>query len=170
MEYDVLPIHGRIMHPQTQGKEERFHRTMDVELLKLIEIENMVHAQDCFNAFRNCYNNERPHEALNMGVPVEFYHESKRKKPEKISKWEYPNEYVLRKVKSTGYFNIGSQGYFLSEAFEGKTVAIRESSLENCINIYFRGFRIARINVKERAFISRKIYKSGPAASTAECE
>ena len=73
MEYDILPIHGRIMHPQTQGKEERFHRTMDVELLKLVDIENMVHAQNCFDDFRSCYNNQRPHEALHMGVPAEFY-------------------------------------------------------------------------------------------------
>ena len=170
MEYGVLPIHGRIMHPQTQGKEERFHRTMDVELLKLVEIENMVHAQDCFDSFRNCYNNERPHEALNMGIPAEFYHTSQRKKPDKIIEWEYPNEYVLRKIKPTGYLTFGSQGYFLSEAFGEKTVAVRESSLENCINVYFRGFRIARINVKERAFLSRKIYKSNPCAATAECE
>jgi len=170
MEYDVLPIHGRIMHPQTQGKEERFHRTMDVELLKLIEIENMAHAQDCFNTFRNCYNNDRPHEALNMGIPAEFYHESKRKMPTAISEWEYPNEYMLRKIKPTGYLTFGNQGYFLSEAFAEKTVAVRESAIENCINVYFRGFRIARINVKERAFVSRKIYKSDPAATTAECE
>ena len=170
MEYDVLPIHGRIMHPQTQGKEERFHRTMDVELLNLIEIENMVHAQDCFDSFRNCYNNERPHEALNMGVPTEFYHASRRKKPDVISEWEYSSEYVLRKVKPTGYLTFGSQGYFLSQAFAEKTVAVRESSLENCMNVYFRGFRIARINVKERAFISRKIYKSDPTVPIAESE
>ena len=69
MEYDVLPIHGRIKHPQTQGKEERFHKTMKAELLKIIEIENMSHAQKCFDDFRSCYNDERPHEALNMGVP-----------------------------------------------------------------------------------------------------
>ena len=170
MEYGVLPIHGRIMHPQTQGKEERFHRTMDVELLNLIAIENMVHAQKCFDSFRNCYNNERPHEALNMGVPADFYHASRRKKPDVISEWEYPHECVLRQVKPTGYLTFGSQGYFLSEAFGGKTVAVRESSLENCINIYFRNFRIGRINVKERAFISRKIYKSDPCAATAESE
>ena len=34
MNHDVLPLHGRIKHPQTQGKIERFHRTMKQELLK----------------------------------------------------------------------------------------------------------------------------------------
>ena len=167
MEYGVLPIHGRIMHPQTQGKEERFHRTMKAELLKQIEIENMAHAQFCFDKFRECYNHERPHEALNMGVPADYYKASGRKKPDKIDEWKYANECALRKIKSTGYFNFGNQGYFLSEAFAGKIVAVRESSIENCINIYFREFRIARVNEKERAFVSKKIYRSD---STAACE
>jgi len=138
MEYGILPIHGRIRHPQTQGKDERFHKTMADELLKLTEIENMVHAQRCFDAFRSCYNNERPHEALNMGVPAEFYHASHRKKPGTITVWEYPGDYVLRKVKPTGYLTFGNQGYFLSEAFKDKTVAVCESSLDNCVNIYFK--------------------------------
>jgi len=165
MEYGVLPIHGRIRHPQTQGKEERFHRTMEVEILKLVEIENMIHAQACFDEFRNCYNYERPHEALGLRVPADFYLPSVRLKPDKIYEWEYPSDHVLRKVKPTGYFAFGGQGYFLSEAFRDKTVAIRESSLKNCVNIYFRNFRIARINIKERAFVSRKIYPSDPIAA-----
>jgi transposase InsO family protein len=162
MEYDILPIHGRIMHPQTQGKVERFHRIMKEELLNLREIENIVHAQRCFDSFRRCYNKERPHEALNMGVPAEFYHASQRKKPIRIVTWEYPKEYSVRKIKSTGYLTYGNQGYFLSESFGGKTVALRESSLEGCVNVYFRGFRVARISVRERAFVSKKIYRDVP--------
>lgn len=170
MEYDVLPIHGRIRHPQTQGKEERFHKTMVDELLKQIEIEDMFHAQESFDVFRKCYNHDRPHEALNMGVPAEYYSPGQRKKPDKIPFWEYPNECVSRKVKSTGYFNFGNQGYFLSEAFADKIIAVRESSLANCINVYFRGFRVARINVKERAFVSRKIYRTSPSPTGDEIE
>lgn len=34
MDLDVEPIHGRIMHPQTQGKIERFHRTLKAEALR----------------------------------------------------------------------------------------------------------------------------------------
>jgi transposase InsO family protein len=157
MEYGILPIHGRIMHPQTQGKEERFHRTMKAELLKIVEIEDMGHAQKCFDAFRECYNRERPHEALGMGVPAEYYRPSARRKPEEIGEWEYAGDYVVRRVKASGYITFGNQGYFLSEAFGGKVIALRESSLENCMNVYFRDFRVARINVKERAFVSRSI-------------
>lgn len=159
MEYGVLPIHGRAWHPQTQGKEERFHKTLKTELLKLVDIYNIVHAQTCFDRFRDCYNFERPHEALKMAVPADFYRPSQRAKPDKIAAWEYPDGYVLRKIKSTGYLTFGGQGYFLSEAFGDKIVAIYESSLENCVNVCYRGFRIARINVRERAFVSRRIYR-----------
>jgi transposase InsO family protein len=168
MEYDVLPIHGRINHPQTQGKEERFHKTLKAELLKHVEIENMAHAQKCFDAFRACYNEERPHEAIKMGVPSEYYRKSEKLLPNKIEEWVYPTDSINRKVKTTGYISYGNQGYFLSEAFGGKTIAIRESSLEDCINIYFRGFRIARINIKERAFVSRKIYRISHPGEAAE--
>lgn len=41
MDLDVLPIHGRIKHPQTQGKIERFHRTMKQELLNHTTIANI---------------------------------------------------------------------------------------------------------------------------------
>jgi len=170
MERNILPIHGRIKHPQTQGKAERFHKTIKAELLKYMHLKNMKHAQECFDDFRNCYNNERPHEALKMGVPAEYYSKSRRKNPRSINEWEYPNECVLRKVKTTGYINYGNQGYFLSEAFGEKIIAVRESSLENCINVYFRGFRIARINTKERAYVSRKIYRVDPLEKSAEIE
>ena len=100
-----------------------------------------------------------------MGIPAEFYHASQRKKPDKATAWEYPNEYVLRKVKPTGYLTFGSQGYFLSESLGEKMVAIRESLLKDCVNVYFRNFRIARINLKERAFVSKKIYRTDPSAA-----
>ena len=45
MELDILPIHGRIKHPQTQGKIERFHRTMKQELLNHTSISNIDDAQ-----------------------------------------------------------------------------------------------------------------------------
>jgi transposase InsO family protein len=161
MEHGVLPIHGRIRHPQTQGKDERFHLTMCVELLKLTEIENMVHAQRCFDDFRQCYNNERPHEALQMGVPSQYYSPSSRTMADRITPWEYPQDCVVRRIKNTGFLTFGGQGYFLSEAFAGITLALRESSMEDgCFNIYFRNFRVARLSVREKAFVSKRIYRA----------
>ena len=158
MELGVLVIHGRVFHPQTQGKEERFNRSMKDELLKHHEFRDLQNAQQYFDEYRDFYNNERPHHSLNLDVPAEHYHKSNKKMPSKIEEWYYPIEYQLRKVKSTGYITYNNQGYYLSESFGNKTIAIKESSTHNCINLYYRQFKIGKINLDERSFVSRKIY------------
>lgn len=159
MELGILTIHGRPLHPQTQGKEERFHRTMDDELLKLIKIHSLQNAQHHFDAFRNCYNNERPHDALNGDVPAKHYSYSLRQFPEQVEEWDYPEGYELRKVKANGYLTLRNQGYFFSEAFGDKVIAVRESSIPGSVNLYYRNFKIGRINIDERVFTSKKIYR-----------
>ena len=53
----------------------------------------------------------------------------------------------MRKVKESGYVSIRKQGYFLSEAFGGKTIAVKKSSKgHHLINIYFRQFKIGQID------------------------
>ena len=89
MNHDVLPIHGRIKHPQTQGKIERFHRAMNQELLKHYTPKDIADAERVFNDWRNCYNNERPHEALGMKCPSDIYVPSERIYRDKVDKYEY---------------------------------------------------------------------------------
>jgi transposase InsO family protein len=160
MDLGILPIHGRPYHPQTQGKEERFHRTLNEELLKFVKITDIHDAQIKFDVFRECYNNERPHEALGLDVPADHYRPSIRMFSDKIREWIYPSNFVTRKIKSTGYITYGNQGYYLSESFGGYTLGIRESRIDGCINLYYKQFRIARIDLREKAIISRKIYRA----------
>ena len=89
MNHDVLPIHGRIKHPQTQGKIERFHRAMNQELLKHYTPKDISDAERVFNDWRNCYNNERPHEALGMKCPSDIYVPSNRVYRDDVKKHEY---------------------------------------------------------------------------------
>ena len=103
MDYGILPIHGRIRHPQTQGKEERFHRTLKTDLLKHTTIADLNDAQRQFDAVRYCYNYEWPHEAIGMTVPAERYHPLRSKVPAYLPQWEYPAGYELRRVKETGF-------------------------------------------------------------------
>lgn len=159
MELDVLTLHGRPLHPQTQGKEERFNRSFTRECLKQNEFLNVFQAQSCFDQYRSFYNNDRPHFALDMAVPASRYRQSARKLPEKVEPWEYGSEYKLCKVRSSGYFQYKGQGYFLSEAFAGKTIAIRESHLPGQFTLIFRNFKIARIDPNRRAFTLRRAYR-----------
>ena len=73
MNHDVLPIHGKIKHPQKQGKIERFHRAMNQELLKHYTPTDISDAERVLNHWHDSYNNERPHEALGMKCPSEVY-------------------------------------------------------------------------------------------------
>src|SRR5919206_1923662 len=60
-----IPLHhGRPYHPQTQGKDERFHRSLDVEVLQLHRFADLPLCQTAFDTWRQVYNTERPHEAL----------------------------------------------------------------------------------------------------------
>lgn len=158
MELGILTLHGRPWHPQTQGKEERFNRSFTRECLKGKSFTDKIHAQKCFDEYRSFYNNIRPHFALNLNVPSAHYVPSSRQFPEKIQEWEYEPEFQLCKVKDTGFFNYKGQGFFLSEAFAGKTIAVRESHLPGQITLVFRNFKIGRIDLTNRAYTLKRAY------------
>ena len=158
MELGVLTLHGRPMHPQTQGKEERYNRSFTRECLHGKVFNDIHHAQHCFDEYRTFYNTVRPHFALDLNVPISRYHPSNRQMPQKVSEWEYASEYRLCKVKDTGYFSYNGQGFFLSEAFAGKTIAVRESNLPGQITLIFRQFKIGRINLDTRAYTLKRSY------------
>lgn len=158
MELGILTIHIRPRHPQTQGKTERFNRSFKDERLKFYVPNDMQDADRQRTEYRDFYNNKRPHFALDLDVPAKHYVPSERVFPEKTKDWEYGTEYELRKIKSSGFLTYGGQGYFLSEAFGGKTIAIKPSSKEGFLNLIYRQFRIARIDLKERTVVSRRSY------------
>ena len=158
MDLGILTVHGRGMHPQTQGKEERFNGSMKRELLKYVQIANLEDAEKKFSEYRQFYNCKRPHFALGLDTPASKYRLSERKYPERTEEWEYPAGYELRKIKDSGYFTYRGQGYFLSEAFGGRIVVVRESSVQGCITLLYRQFKIARIDIDKRVFQFRKIY------------
>ena len=158
MELGILTLHGRIRHPQTQGKEERFNGSFTKECLKYHEIQNFDHAQKVFDEYRSFYNEVRPHCSLNLDVPQKHYQVSSRQMPGQIEVWEYAPECSICKVKETGYFHYKGQGYFLSEAFAGKHIAVRESHLPGQITLLFRQFKIGRIDLENRAYTLKKAY------------
>lgn len=158
MDLGILTVHGRSLHPQTQGKLERFNGSLKRECLKYIQIADMDDAARQLAAYREFYNNKRPHHALGLDTPASRYVPSERKYPSRIEAWEYPKEYELRRIKDSGYFTYRGQGYFLSEALGGREVAVKESSVEGCITLYYRQFKIARIDIDKRVFRFKKIY------------
>lgn len=99
----IRPIHGRPYHPQTQGKVERFHGTLERELWPRVRRDRLDHfAEDLDHWRRHVYNTLRPHEALGQQPPVLHWRPSDRKRPKRLPPVEYPAGAMLRKVFAPG--------------------------------------------------------------------
>lgn len=157
MQYDVLPVHGRIKHPQTQGKIERFHRTMKEELLKHKVFADVKDADVHLQQWREKYNNQRPHEALNMRCPGEVYIPSKRTMPDKIPPFTYGGEYHVIKVNSWGYVRFDKWQVYLSETMIDEYIEFRPNPHGDSFIACFRNFKIAEFDALSGQLIERHI-------------
>ena len=92
----VRVSHSRPYHPQTNGKEERFHRTLQAEVLTGRSFTDLAHVQTAFDHWRETYNHERPHEAIGLDTPIRRYRTSERFYPESLPEIEYgPDDQVV---------------------------------------------------------------------------
>ena len=157
MDLDILPIHGRIKHPQTQGKIERFHRTMKHELLNHMQIEDLEDAEKKLAAWREKYNHIRPHEALGMKTPAEVYEPSTRQYPEEIQKYEYGGEHHVIKVNSWGYVRFDKFQVYLSETMKDQYIEFRPSPDGESFIACYRNFKIAEFDTEDGQLIHRSI-------------
>ena len=157
MDLDILPIHGRIKHPQTQGKIERFHRTMKQELLNHTVMANIADAQNKFAVWRDKYNNIRPHEALGMKRPGDVYAHSQRQYNENIPKYEYSGAYHVIKVNSWGYVRFDKWQVYLSETMIDQYIEFRPSPDGKTFMACYRNFKIAEFDTEDGQLIHRSI-------------
>lgn len=154
IDLDILPIHGRPIHPQTQGKIERFHRTFKQEALRTIPID-MDNAATRFANWRWTYNEVRPHHALGMKTPASVYQPSTRKYYEP-KPYVYDEGSRLIKVNNWGYLRFGSNQLFLSETMADTYVEIRFTENDK-FSVIYRNYIIASIDAVEGKLLERHI-------------
>lgn len=133
---DIRVSHGRAYHPQTQGKEERFHRTLKAEVLTR-PFTDVADCQRAFDPWRDVYNFERPHEALGMAVPASRYQVSWRAFPEQLPPIEYGPGDEVRKVQDHGEIMFRGKEFRVGRAFQGYPVALRPTTQETVWSVYF---------------------------------
>lgn len=144
----VAISHGKPYHPQTQGKDERFHRTLAAEVLRTERFRDLVHAQRRFDAWRELYNHERPHEALELAVPASRYTVSPQAFPEVLPAIEYASGLTVRKVQHDGWISYRGSDYKLPKAFKGYPVALRLTVRDGELDVLFCRHVIARIDLR----------------------
>jgi transposase InsO family protein len=147
---DVLVLHGRAYHPQTQGKDERFHGTMAAEVLRGRSFRNKNHLQRELDEWREVYNQQRPHEALGMQVPGQRYQMSERSYRERKVELCWAPDVSLRKVNSAGRISFGGVSYQVSEAFAGETIGLRATRQERMYEICYGRWCVGRLNEREK--------------------
>ena len=157
MDHEILPIHGRIMHPQTQGKIERFHRTMNQELLKNTRFADLNDADMQLQNWRRKYNEVRPHEALGMKPPAQVYIPSTRLYTDVVARYDYDGSCQVYKVNNWGYLRWASSRIYLSETMANAYLEIRPSQIRDSFEVCYRQFKIAEIDAATQTLLSRKI-------------
>jgi transposase InsO family protein len=145
----VAVCHGRPYHPQTQGKDERFHRTLAAEVLSQQTFSNRSDCQVRFDAWRDVYNRERPHEALGLVVPASRYRVSPRPWPADLPPLQYDPGDQVRKVQQGGRFSYRGRAYRVSKAFTGLPLALRPSASAGMLGVWFGVHRLGYLDPEE---------------------
>ena len=148
MRVGVRLYHGRPRHPQTQGKEERFHRTLNVEVLQANRFADLTACQSAFDRWRRVYNEERPHEALGMAVPASRYQASPVGFPERLPEPDYHATDQVRRMSRDGAVRLLGRRIKMSQAFAGLDVAFRATATDGVYRVYFMRFAIADVDLR----------------------
>jgi transposase InsO family protein len=121
-------------HPQTQGKVERFHRSM-AATMKRRGFPSPEHRQDWLDRFRHEYNHLRPHEALGMRTPATVWSKSVRVYQPHPPAWEYPSGSQLKKIAAQGQIFLEGRRWEISRALAGEWVQLER--IEHRVLVYY---------------------------------
>ena len=145
----VAVSHSRPYHPQTQGKDERFHQTLQHELVKWVVFGDLAEAQRAFDEWRDRYNLRRPHEGLDMKTPESRYRPSTRSYAPTLRPIEYDSSDQVRKVDQKGMISFLSRRVRVGKGCSGLPVAIRATDTDGKYGVFFCHQQIATIDLRD---------------------
>jgi transposase InsO family protein len=158
MHLGVRVSHGRPYHPQTQGKDERFHRTLYVELLQGNSFMDVPACQPVFDQWRYVYNFERPHQALGLLTPASRYAASPRSFPETLPPIEYGDGDLVRKVWADGHISFQGRRFHVPNAFRDYSIAFRPTAIDGVWDAYFLVHPILRVDLRSSEVVVESVY------------
>ena len=110
-------------HPQTQGKVERFHGSLETARRKRGQWGSEP-KQEWYDAFRQEYNEERPHEALGMKTPASVWQPSPRRYEPNPPRWVYEPGAEVRHLGGEGQITLQGRRWEISRALAGEWVQL----------------------------------------------
>ena len=149
LDLGVAVSHGRPLHPQTQGKDERFHRTLAAEVLDGRSLRSLGEAQAAFDAWREIYNTHRPHEAIDMDTPSDRYDVSPRPMPAIIAPPEYEPEAHVRKIDQNGWISFKGRRLRCPNPFVGRRIALRATATDGLFDLCYRSHVLAQVDLRQ---------------------
>ncbi len=134
--------------PQQNGVHERMHRTLKQEAT-IPPASSLKGQQKKFDAFRQEFNDDRPHEAIEMDRPAERYQPSSRAMPKKLESYEYPGHYLVRRVSRCGTIRVYGRQIFISNTLQGDYVGLEEVD-DGVFDVFFCFYQVGRYDLREK--------------------
>lgn len=111
--------------PSQNGRHERMHRTLKAETTRP-PAANLAAQQRKFNRWREEFNHDRPHEAIDLETPASVHTPSPRPFPEKLPPLEYPDHFEKRLVSRNSGIRWNSRWVNISSTIAGEYVGLEE--------------------------------------------
>lgn len=144
MKLGITPNRMPPASPQCNPGHERMHLDMKNEL-EALPAKTPQSEQLRFDRWRKEYNYERPHQALHDKTPAQRYRASHRKYDCRLTEYNYPARFHLRKVNCIGKINWKNKLCYLSKALAGETIGLEIVSAKR-MNIWFGEYLLASTN------------------------
>jgi transposase InsO family protein len=141
--------HSAPYHPQTNGKIERFHRSLKAEVLAGHSFADLAQAQSAFEHWRGIYNCERPHQALGLRTPIERYCSSPRAYAGQLAAIEYSPEDTVQVVGWNGAVAFQGVKLRVSTALHRLPIAFRaDPRADGFYDAFFCHHHFMRLDMK----------------------
>jgi transposase InsO family protein len=143
----IRPEFIRPGHPEENGVHERMHRTLKAETAQPAAATGRAQQQR-FERWRRKFNEERPHEALGQAVPADFYQPSPRAYGRGRTPFVYPDDYVVRRVRSNGEIRWQAGLRYVGQAVIGQLVGLREAQAGR-VEVWFENYLLGDLYAGE---------------------
>ena len=111
-------------HPEQNGVHERMHGTLKADTIRPAAANGRAQ-QRRFSRWRAQFNEHRPHEALSMQTPSQWYRRARRRLPRRLTPWSYSWEYAVRRVRHNGEIKWRGRRRYVGQALHGVAVGLK---------------------------------------------